>query len=266
MAAKEAMKYFNGLSEELSTVEPGPEQSSDGEVLKPTATPKTNPPNAKKVLQEYVRKRNLDQGFRYENLQDPKTKEFWSKVFVGKRCFKGKEPKTKQKEAEKHVAELALNILEGRDGELDRNCEELLIEYHKDHGFPLFPQYEETACDQGKFSVECKLKKKYEYVCKDVKPKKKDVEMSLAEQAIKELEEENKIVPAGENAKSRLNLFLQKEGDSKLKYDFQGDQARFTGSLCFYAVHVFESLTPQDSKEEAIASAAMSACNGIDLH
>jgi hypothetical protein len=76
MAAKEAMKYFNGLSEELSTVEPGPEQSSDGEVLKPTATPKTNPPNAKNVLQEYVQKRKLDQGFRYENLQDPKTKEF----------------------------------------------------------------------------------------------------------------------------------------------------------------------------------------------
>ncbi len=101
----------------VGTVEPGVEQLSAGvEVLKLsseasvsnslgrqqmlTSTPKTYP-NAKNALQEYVQKKKLDQGVRYESLQDPTTKEHLSKVFVGKRCFKGKQPKAKVKEAEK---------------------------------------------------------------------------------------------------------------------------------------------------------------------
>ncbi len=74
------------------------------------------------------------------------------------------------------------------------------------------------------------------------------------------------MTPAQGNAKSRLNLFLHsQDGDSKQKYDVQGDQAEFTGCLCFYVVDVYESWSPQQSKEEAITSAAMSACNGMDL-
>ena len=269
----------------VGTVEPGVEQLSAGvEVLKlsskasvpnspdrqqtqhVTSTPITYP-NAKNALQEYVQKKKLDQVVRYESLQDPTTKEHLSKVFVGKRCFKGKQPKAKVKEAEKHVAEVALNTLEGRGGKPDRNCKELLSEYHKDLGFPALPKYEEVTCgDHEMFNVECKVKKRYEYVCKERKAKKKDVELWLAEEAVKALEEEKKMTPAQGNAKSRLNLFLHsQDGDSKLKYDAQGDQAGFTGCLCFYVVDVYESLSPQQSKEEAITSAATSACNGMDL-
>lgn len=265
----------------IGSIEPGVEQASGVGAVKPsseitlsgspdrrqTPTPKT-PANFKNALQEYVQKRKLDQGLRYVSTQDPTTKEHLSKVFVGKRCFKGKQPKAKTKEAEKHVAEVALKTLEGRGGKPDRKCEELLKEYHKDFGFPTFPKYEETRCSEdGKFNVDVKVKKKYEFVCKDTKSKKKDVDMWLAEEAVKALEEENKMTPAQENAKSRLNLFFQsQDGDSKMKCDVQGGQAEFTGRLCFYAVDVYESLTPQQSKEEAITSAAMSACNGMDLH
>lgn len=265
----------------IGSIEPGVEQASGVGAVKPsseitlsgspdrrqTPTPKT-PANFKNALQEYVQKRKLDQGLRYVSTQDPTTKEHLSKVFVGKRCFKGKQPKAKTKEAEKHVAEVALKTLEGRGGKPDRKCEELLKEYHKDFGFPTFPKYEETRCSEdGKFNVDVKVKKKYEFVCKDTKSKKKDVDMWLAEEAVKALEEENKMTPAQGNAKSRLNLFFQsQDGDSKMKCDVQGGQTEFTGRLCFYAVDVYESLTPQQSKEEAITSAAMSACNGMDLH
>ena len=320
MAANEALKYFNGLSEEglsvpkssghsavvspsdsnelpsnttpaisavpsvaeisAEAVEPRLEQSFDVETAKPSSetsvsnnsggqqmpTPKVNL-NAKNALQEYVQKSKLDLCLRYESQQNPTTKESWSKVFLGKRCFKGKEPKTKQKEAEKHVAELALNTLEGLGDKPDRNCEELLSIYHKDHGFTSFPKYKETTCNQGEFIVECKVKKKYEYVCNERKSKKKDVELSLAEQAVKELEETNKMTRAEGNVKSRLNFFLQsQDGDTKVKYDFQGDQSGFTGCLCFFADDVYESLLPQQTKDEAITSAAVSACNGMDLH
>ena len=328
MAANEALKYFNGLSEEslsvpksegntvvvsrppdsnelpsnttpaisavpsaaeisAEAVEPRLEQSFDVGAVKPSSetsvsnnsdgqqipTTKINP-NAKNALLQYAQKAKLDQCLRYESQQNPATKEFWSKVFLGKRCFKGKEPKTKQKEAEKHVAELALNTLQGRgdkpSDKPDRDCKELLSKYHKDHGFPSFPKYKETSCNQGKFSVECKVKKKYEYVCNDRKSKKKDVEMTLAEQAVKELEETNKMTSAEGNVKSRLNHFLQSQdghdGESKAKYEFQGDQAAYTGSVCFFADDVYESLLPQQTKDEAITSAAVSACNGMNLH
>ena len=260
-------------------VEPRLEQPFDVEAVKPPSetsvsnnsdgqqipTPKINL-NAKNALQQYVQKTKLDQCVRYDSQQNPTTKEFWSKVSFGKRCFKGKEPKTKQKEAEKHVAELALSTLKGLGDKPDRYCKELLSKYHKDHGFSSFPKYKETTCNQGEFSAECKVKKKYEYVCNDKKSKKKDVEISLAEQAVKELEETNKMTPAEGNVKSRLNLFLQsQDGDSKVKNEFQGDQAGFTGSLSFFADDVYESLAPQQTKDEAITSAAVSASNGMDL-
>ena len=221
--------------------------------------------NFKNALQEYVEKRMSGQALRYEKTQNPTTKMFVSKVFVGKRCFRGKDPKPKLKEAEKHVAEVALNILDGRDSTPDPNCKELLKEYHNSIGVPTFPKYEE-ACgvNDGRFNVEVKVKKKYKFVCEDAKSKKKDVGDWLAEQAVKVLEKENKISSAEGNPKSRLNLFFQSQGGIP-EYDFQRDQAKFTGSLCFYAVDVYESLAPQQTKEEANAFAAMSACNGMDL-
>ena len=219
--------------------------------------------NHKNALKEYVEKRKL--GMRYEKKQDPTTKMFVSKVFVGKRCFRGRDPKPKLKEAEKHVAEVALNILEGRDSTPDPNCKELLKEYHNNIGVPTFPTYEEGSCvDDGRFNVEVKVKKKYTFVCKDAKPKKKDVEVCLAEEAVKVLEEESKMSPGEGNAKSRLNLFLQSQGGDS-KYDIQGGQAKFTGSLYVYVIDVYESLAPQQTREEANAFAAMSACNGMDL-
>ena len=221
--------------------------------------------NHKNALQEYVKKRKLGQALRYEKKQDPTTKMFVSKVFVGKRCFRGKDPKPKLKEAEKHVAEVALNILEGRVSTPDPNCKELLKEYQNNIGVPTFPKYEEASCvDDGRFNVEVKVKKKYTFVCQDVKPKKKDVEVCLAEQAVKVLEEESKMSPGEGNAKSRLNIFLQSQGGDS-KYDIQGDQAKFTGFLYVYVIDVYESLAPQQTKQEAKAFAAMSACNGMDL-
>ena len=217
----------------------------------------------KNTLQEYLDKTKLSQAI-YVSAQDPTTNKYMSKVFVGKRCFKGKDPKANLPEAEEHVAKIALDILEGRHRTPDCNFEKVLKEYHNKIDFPLFPKYETSCVDDGQFNVEAKVKKKYTFVCEDAKSKKKDVEVCLAEQAVKVLEEENKMSPAEGNPKSRLNLFLQSQsGDSK--YDVQGGQAKFTGSLCFYAVDVYESLAPQQTKEEANAFAAMSACNGMDL-
>ena len=121
-----------------------------------------------------------------------------------------------------------------------------------------------SCVDDGRFNVEVKVKKKYTFVCKDAKPKKKDVEVCLAEEAVKVLEEESKMSPGEGNAKSRLNLFLQSQGGDS-KYDIQGGQAKFTGSLYVYVIDVYESLAPQQTREEANAFAAMSACNGMDL-
>ena len=221
--------------------------------------------NFKSALQEYAQKRKLHPGVQYVNIQDSTTKEHLSKVSLGRRCFKGKQPEAKIKEAEKHVAEIALKILEGRGDKPDPRCIELLKEYHKNHGFPSYPKYEESACDGGKFTAKVTVKKKYEFQCTDKKTKKKDVEIWLAEQAVKLLEEEDKMTRSEGNAKSRLNVFLPVTGNLQPKYDVQGIQAAYTGCLSFYADDVYESLCSQNSKEEAISSAAMSACNGMDL-
>ena len=246
------------------TAKPSSETSlTDNPNGKLMSAPKPHP-NPKSALKEYMDKRQLGQALMYETTQDRKTNMFLSKVSVGKLCFKGKELKPK-KEAEKHVAEVALNILEGRSPKPDCSFEKVLEEYHNKIGFPMFPTYEASCVDDGRLSVEVKVKKKYTFECKDAKPKKKDVGDWLAEQAVKVLEKENKISPAEGNPKSRLNLFFQLQGIPPPEYDFQKDQAKFTGSLCFYAVDVYESLAPQQTKEEATAFAAMSACNGMDL-
>ncbi len=234
MAAMEAMNYFKALA----------------------------------TLQQYVKERKLSHlRLWYVTKNHPTTNEYFSKVFLGKRCFKGLQSKEKWNDAEIHVTEIAMNILEGRSHKPDGSFKEFLNDYHEKLDFSTFPKYDEATCnDDGEFSVEVQVKKKYEYLCKERKAKKKDVELWLAEQAVKALEEEKKMTPAQGNAKSRLNLFLQsQDGDSKLKYDVQGDQAEFTGCLFFYVVDVYESLCPQQSKEEAITSAAMSACNAMDL-
>ena len=108
----------------------------------------------------------------------------------------------------------------------------MLKEYHTNIGFPTFPKYKEASCvDDGRFIVEVKVKKKYQFLCEDAKPRKKDVEVWLAEQAVKVLEGEKKISPVEENAKSRLNVLLQSQGGAS-KYNIQGDQAKFTGFCC----------------------------------
>ena len=111
------------------------------------------------------------------------------------------------------------------------------------------------------------VKKKYEFVCEDPKPKKKCVETWLAEQAVKVLEEEKKMMPAQGNAKSRLNLFLQSQnGDSKPKYEVKWNQAGFTGCLCFYTVDVYENWSPrQSNKEETTTSTTVSSLSGMEL-
>ena len=226
------------------------------------STPKTQL-NHKNALKEYVEKRKLGQAVYEQMPQDPTTKTFMSKVFIGRRCFKGKDPKTKLKEADKHVAQVALDILEGRSRTPEYNFEEVLKEYHNSIDSPTFPKYEEASCeDDGQFKIEVKVKKRYKFVCEDARQKKKDAEVWLAEQAVRALEKENKISPSEGNPKSRLNVFLQSQG---CEYDIQGDLAKFTGSLCFYAVDVYESLAPQKTKKEAKIFAAMSACNGMDL-
>lgn len=228
------------------------------------STPKTQL-NHKNALKEYVEKRKLGQAVYEQMPQDPTTKMFMSKVFIGRRCFKGKDPKTKLKEADKHVAQVALDILEGRSRTPECNFEEVLKEYHNSIGSPTFPKYEEASCeDDGQFNFEVKVKKRYKFVCEDARQKKKDTEVWLAEQAVRALEKENKMSPSEGNPKSRLNVFLQAQGCDP-EYDIQGDLAKFTGSLCFYAVDVYESLAPQKTKKEAKIFAAMSACNGMDL-
>ena len=223
--------------------------------------------NFKHDMQEYVRKWKLHPGIRYVNMQDPITKEYLSKVFLGRRCFKGKQTEAKIEEAEQHVAEIALNILEGLGDKPDPKCIELLKEYHKNHGCPSYPKYKESTCDGGKFTSKVTVKKKYEFRCTDKKPKMKDVEIWLAEQAVKLLEEEDKMTRSEGNAKSRLNVFLQLQvaGNLQPKYEVQGSQAAFTGRITFYNYDVYESLCSQNSEKKAIASAAMSACNGMDL-
>ena len=238
---------------------------SSGEEQIHTSKIKTKQNFKLSALQEYAQKRKLHPGVQYMNIQDPNTKEYLSKVSLGRRCFKGKQPEAKIKEAEKHVAEIALNILEGLGDKPDPKCIELLKEFHKNHGFSSYPKYEESACDGGKFTAKVTVKKKYEFQCTDKKTKKKDVEIWLAEQAVKLLEEEDKMTRSEGNAKSKLNDFLQVAGNLQPKYDVQGSQAAYTGRLSFYADDVYESLCSQNSKEEAISSAAMSACNGMDL-
>ena len=258
----EVSKYFQNLN--VETKNDVPSKKSDAQQI-PIPTQKS-PQNFKSALQEYVKKRKFEQDIRYATKQDPLAKTYVGKVFVGKRCFKGKQSKAKAKEADKHVAEIALNALEGRNCKPDAGSEQLLNEYHKDLGFsPAFPDYKATASND-EYSAEVKVKRKYEFVCNDTKPKKKDVELWLAEQAVKLLVEEKRISPGEGNAKSRLNLFLQsQDGDSNLKYNVKGDQGKFSGDICFYVVDLYESLVPQPTKEEAIASAAMSACNALDL-
>ena len=285
MAAMEALDYFNSLSVDNSATRSVPHsvfplgfkkndednespRTSEKEDNMPSAisssvwTPKTQL-NHKSSLHEYLHKSKLGQAV-YESTKDPTTNTYSSKIFVRNRCFKGNDQKSK-KEAEKHVAEVALRILGGRGRTPDCNFQKVLKEYHTNIGFPTFPKYKEASCvDDGRFIVEVKVKKKYQFVCENAKSRKKDVEVWLAEQAVKVLEREKKISPVEGNAKSRLNVFLQSQGEAS-KYDIQGDQAKFTGSLLFYAVDIYESLAPQKTKEEANIFAAMSACNGMDL-
>ena len=285
MAAMEAMDYFNSQSVDNSaarsvqhSVFPLGSKKNDEDNESPRTSekednttsaisssmwiPKTQL-NHKSSLHEYLHKSKLGQAV-YESTKDPTTNMYSSKVFVRNRCFMGNAQKSR-KEAERHVAEVALKILEGRSRTPDCNFQKVLKEYHTNIGFPTFPKYKEASCvDDGRFIVEVKVKKKYQFVCEDVKPRKKDVEVWLAEQAVKILEGEKKISLVQGNAKSRLNIFLQSQGGAS-EYNIQGDQAKFSGSLLFYAVDIYESLAPQKTKEEANIFAAMSACNGMDL-
>ena len=285
MAAMEALDYFNSLSVDNSATRSVPhsvfplgfkkndednesprtsekEDNMTSAISSSVWAPKTQL-NHKSSLHEYLHKSKLGQAV-YESTKDPTTNTYSSKIFVRNRCFKGNDQKSK-KEAEKHVAEVALRILGGRGRTPDCNFQKVLKKYHTNIGFPTFPKYKEASCvDDGRFIVEVKVKKKYQFVCEDAKSRKKDVEVWLAEQAVKVLEREKKISPVEGNAKSRLNVFLQSQGEAS-KYDIQGDQAKFTGSLLFYAVDIYESLAPQKTKEEANIFAAMSACNGMDL-
>ena len=206
---------------------------------------------------------------RYVTKPVDETKEFVSKVFLQKRCFKG-EKSSKRKEAEQNAAKNALKELQGADDRgLSVNCEALLKEYHeKIEAKGDFPKYKADA-DGGECVAMATVVKKWKVSLDAPRAKKKDAEEGLAEEAIKVLKSETKIVQAAgtSNCRTRLNQFCQLQKDAPgPNYDVVShEQTTFSGDLYFYTVEEYESLRPLLSNDEAIKSAARSACNGLDL-
>ncbi|XP_028409465.1 uncharacterized protein LOC114532074 [Dendronephthya gigantea] len=216
-------------------------------------------------LKRCLEKRNLDYSLGFVTTQNPITNKYSSKIYLGKRCFKGKEPKFTRNEAEIHVIETAIDTFDGRSDKPGQYFQDSLKLYHEEIGCEAFPKYEVAkSSDNGNFICEVKVKKKYEFICEERKTSKTDVQNYLAERAVKTLEDEKVTTPVSADAKIWLTYFLQnQDGETKLKYELQEESGKFYGSLYFYVVVSFESLTSQATKEEAIASSAMSACNAI---
>ncbi|XP_046853881.1 uncharacterized protein LOC124447027 [Xenia sp. Carnegie-2017] len=306
MAAMKAYKYFNSKSTEIdndtdsstaivpcvdeslidtsyqNAVGQSPSDTStlatreELEVAENTTTNSTTtgtkaivhlPKDFKTTLKEFAEKRSLKVQYDTIKSKDKTTECFLSKVFVGRRCFIGKQQKSKIKEAEKHVAEIALSIMKEKKHDMDDSCKDTLVNYHKDLGFSDYPEYEkQPAQDDDEFIVEIKVKKKFEIKCNESKPSKKDLKKCLVEMAIQRLEDEKKTIPNGHNASSRFHEFIQSEkGETKKEFCIEESQPHFTGLLRFYIVEIYESLISCSTEEEAVISAAMSASNALDL-
>ena len=233
---------------------------------KPSAQEKEKK-NFKGVLQQLVKQSKIDP--RYVTKRFEGTKEFFSKVFLDKRCFKGEKAK-KKRDAEQNAAKVALDELRGVIVQSANRCTKVLAEYHEELKVGAnFPNYGvETRTEGGKFSIVVTVVKKWEVTVNESLPKKRDVEEALAKQAVQLLGEEKKTIQNTKsgNYRSRLNQFCQMQRNvPELAYNVDGDQASFSGSLCFYTVEEYESLSPQLSKDEATARAAKSACNDLGL-
>ena len=243
--------------------------SKDKEVV---ITQKENQPeksttNFKGKLLEHANQSKITPMYVVKSVDE--TKEFVSKVFLQKRCFKG-EKASKRKEAEQNAAKIALKELQGGDDRgLSVNCEALLKIYHENvEAKGDFPKYKADADGCGYVAM-ATVVKKWKVSLDAPRAKKKDAEEGLAEEAIKLLKSETKFVQAAgtSNCRTRLNQFCQLQKDAPgPNYDVVShEQTSFSGDLYFYTVEEYESLSPQLSKDEAITSAARSACNGLDL-
>ena len=222
----------------------------------------------KSDLYEHASKRGLKPLYVTANMEGEL--RFQSKVFLGLRCFKG-ESATNKKEAENNAAKAALEELRTCQSGSAEECKYILNQYHEklvDLSSTGLPIYKEATSEEGRFNVVLTVVKRWVVNLSETRLGKKEVEKALAGKAIGLLQEYKKFFQNTENktVTMQFNEFCQtQKGVPKYKYNVVGEQASFSGSLCFYTLEQYASLSPQSSKERAETSAAMSACNDLCL-